>query len=448
MNNQRYRSWALPPKQAQRAIVPGWRNDVQFAPHAKSSEAINNTVLPETGSVLPFGNGRSYGDSCLNSAGDLIDTCRLNNIIAFDRINGVLTVESGAVFSDLLQIIVPAGWFLPVTPGTSQITVGGAIANDVHGKNHYKDGTFGCFVANLTLVTSTGVHTCSLNENTDLFRATIGGLGLTGVITSATINLMRIHSSDMNVDTQVFNSLDEFAEMSRPLHESYQYAVAWLDCTANAKSLGRGVFLNANHANEGTLQSNSSQPRLSIPVNFPSRTLNHFSIKAFNQLYFYMQRRNVGKQLQKHYHSYFYPLDAIGQWNRIYGSKGFYQYQFIVPLTELPTMKKILNVIVDSGMGSFLAVLKEFGKVPSPGMLSFPREGYCLALDFAYRAEKTEQLIARIDDMVVDAGGAAYPAKDRLMSAASFKQYFPLLNEFKQHVDPRFASDFWRRVNG
>ncbi len=448
MNNKRYRSWAMQPEQAQRAIVPGWRNDIQFPGASPSSKSTDTTMLTEATSVLPFGNGRSYGDSCLNSDGDLIDTCRLDNIIAFDRINGVLTVEPGVAFSDLLQIIVPAGWFLPVTPGTSQITVGGAIANDVHGKNHYRDGTFGCFVVNLTLANSTGLHVCSLSENAELFRATIGGLGLTGIITSATINLMRIHSSDMNVETQVFNSLDEFAEISRPLHESYQYAVAWLDCTANAKSLGRGVFLNANHADNGTLQYGSKHPGLNVPVNFPSRTLNHFSIKAFNQLYFYMQRRNVGKQLQKHYHSYFYPLDAIGQWHRIYGSKGFYQYQFIVPLTEISTMKKILTVIVESGMGSFLAVLKEFGKVSSPGMLSFPREGYCLALDFANRAEKTEQLIARIDGMVANAGGAAYPAKDRLMSATSFEQYFPQLNEFKQHVDPRFASDFWRRVNG
>ncbi len=439
MSSSRYRAWAHIPSVAQSAQVPMWRDNLA----ALLADADNKNTL------LPFGNGRSYGDSCLNSKGGLIDSKQLDRMLAFDREQGIVQVEAGISFEALLQCTVPHGWFLPVSPGTSQVSVGGAIANDVHGKNHHCDGSFGHFVQSITLLSSTGaVRECSLDTNKDLFCATIGGLGLTGFIASATIRLLRIDSTNMNVRTDVFHGLEEFAQLSKERRDDYRYTVAWLDCASNKRAFARGIFLSANHGTDGEKVAAQSGHKVSIPLSFPRFALNRYTIRAFNELYFRAQARHDGKTLSRHYQSYFYPLDAVGQWNRIYGRGGFHQYQFVVPLSEMAAMESIIKRIVESGLGSFLAVLKEFGSQVSPGMLSFPREGYCLALDFANRGEKTQRLINELDQMVLGAGGAAYPAKDRLMSAESFAAYFPRLSEFKAHVDPKFSSDFWRRVHG
>jgi len=439
MPADRYSAWGYKPPTEQYARSPVWRDVV--------STALTDSVEQEQ-SMLPFGNGRSYGDSCLNSSGQLIDSKNLDRFISFDRELGLICVEPGVSFATLLDIITPHGWFLPVSPGTSQVSVGGAIANDVHGKNHHCDGTFGCFVDNFVLLRSTGEQlVCSATKNANLFQATIGGLGLTGIITSATIRLLKISSTDMEVRTDEFHGLAQFAQLSRQRKDDYRYTVAWIDCVSDGNAFARGIFLSANHAETGKLANVKKSKPLGIPFSLPSWLLNRYSIKMFNQFYFHSQRRNGGKTKTQHYQSYFYPLDSISNWNRIYGSRGFYQYQFVVPLAKMDVLETILERIVESGMGSFLAVLKEFGQLPSPGMLSFPREGYCLALDFANRGKRTERLIFELDSMVREAGGAAYPAKDRLMCTESFQSYFPMLDKFKTQIDPHFSSDFWRRVS-
>ncbi len=433
MNSGRYKSWGLIDPPTQQASRPPW------CPAALEFDRDQT--------VLPFGNGRSYGDSCLNSDGVLLDTRSLNRFVSFDSEAGVLDAEPGVLLNDILQQTVPQGWFLPVTSGTSYVTLGGAVANDIHGKNHHCDGTFGRFVKALHVLRSDGeLLRCSAAENQDLFCATIGGLGLTGLITRISIQLIPIQSANLTIHLEAFSGLAEFQELSSRYRSECQYTVAWLDCISAGKNFCRGIFMAANHADEGELEPGPVAPRFSIPLNFPRWVLNQYSIKAFNSLYFHRQKSVANKPQNQHYQGFFYPLDALGAWNRIYGSKGFYQYQFVVPHEQVDVLERILHDIVKSGSGSFLAVLKEFGDIPSPGLLSFPRPGLCLALDFASRGARTEELIKRLDNQVQGAGGAAYPAKDRLMSAGAFEAYFEQAGKFVASMDPAFSSDFWRRV--
>jgi len=296
-------------------------------------------------------------------------------------------------------------------------------------------------------LTSDGVvHHCSPSNEAALFNATIGGLGLTGVLLTIELKLLRIASSFLDVRYDAFSSLEQFATLSSERRDDHRYTVAWMDCVTPGTA-GRGVLMSANHASTGELTVANAKPRLTVPFSCPSFMLNRHSIRAFNALYYAAQKRKTAALQREHYQPFFYPLDAIGKWNRIYGAKGFHQYQFVVPLDALPVLAEILDKVIASGNGSFLAVLKEFGSIASPGLLSFPRPGYCLALDFSHRGARTEQLINNLDTMVRDAGGAAYPAKDRLMSAESFQQYFPNWPVFTQFVDPACSSDFWRRVS-
>ena len=435
-----FRSWGTVPEQPQASNQPSWVTDI--APWLANQQR-----------TLAVGNGRSYGDSCLLRGHSVLQTTRLNRLIHFDPSTGILKAESGVRLSELLPIVIAQGWFLPVSPGTSFITLGGAVANDVHGKNHHCDGTFGRFVRQIELLRSDGDrHLCSQQENPELFAATVGGLGLTGVITSVEIQLIPISSSYLDVRIDAFSSLDEYANLSLSTMNDHRYNVAWMDCTARGTA-GRGVLMSANHSEASPEESPDAlwagelAPKISVPFNCPKHLLNRYSLRAFNALYYQMQKRKTGRLHQQHYQSFFYPLDAIGHWNRIYGNRGFHQYQFTLPKAALPVMSDLLTQITNSGMGSFLAVLKEFGDIPSPGLLSFPREGYCLALDFAERGEKTTRLIRRLDAQVRDAGGAAYPAKDKLMSAESFHQYFPEWRQFAELIDPKLSSDFWQRVS-
>ena len=429
-----YKSWAYNPTSEQKAVTPGW-TDFDLDIDAES--------------MLPYGNGRSYGDSGLNSEGIVIDNRALNRFIDFDAETGILKCESGILFSDILEVIVPQGWFLPVTPGTKYITLGGAIANDVHGKNHHKNGTFGRHVLSFELMRSNGERLlCSPKLNSDYFAATIGGLGLTGFVSWAEIQLKRIPSPFIKVETTAFHGLEEFYALSTEANDKYHYSVAWLDCASGGKQFARGLFMAGNFEEcEEKPRTSQSEPKISVPFNFPKKVINRYSIRAFNALYFNKNNLNSGKSAYQHYDPFFYPLDSIGNWNRIYGSQGFYQYQCVVPPSERHVMDEILNKIVDSGLGSFLAVLKEFGNLSSPGMLSFPRPGVCLALDFANRGNITEKLIQELDELVIEAGGSVYPAKDSRMSSRAFQSYFPNHNEFKTYIDPKFSSDFWRRVN-
>jgi len=432
-----YQSWGRYPKSEPRDVVPVyWQDD------GIELEQID-------GSVLAYGCGRSYGDSCLNNGNTLLDTTPLDRFIAFDEEHGLLRCEAGVTLAEILNVIVPRGWFLPTTPGTKFVTVGGAIANDVHGKNHHKAGTFGRHVTRFELLRSDGERViCAPDENADLFRATIGGLGLTGLIVWAEFEVRRVDGPFIAKEQIRFRNIDEFFEISADSDEGFEYTMAWVDCLATGKHLGRGLFMRGNHTWHKQIPHRAAEPRslFTLPVELPTFALNLATVKAFNSLYY---RSQIGKRSYQTvpYDPFFYPLDAIHEWHRLYGPPGFLQYQFVVPFREdRKIIKDILRQISHSGVVSFLAVLKVFGDVSSPGMLSFPRPGVTLALDFPFRNERTLNLLSQLDDIVRAHGGVLYPAKDARMSEANFQAFYPQWREFAQYIDPKFSSSFWRRV--
>ncbi len=411
--------------------------------------ADRRAALPETDtSMLPYGNGRSYGDSCLNQDGTLLHTRDLDRYIRFDPSTGLLDCEAGVLFSEILDLVVPQGWFLPATPGTKFVTVGGAIANDVHGKNHHKAGTFGRHVQAFELLRSDGNRLyCTPTENPTWFAATIGGLGLTGLVTWARIQLRRIPGPWMTSEIHRFDGLAGFFQLSEASDRDYEYTVAWIDCAAKGRGMGRGLFTRSNHAPAYPDQRPTAPTRrLKVPFVPPISLVNPLSLRIFNTLYYHRQRQPVA-HVTTHYEPHFYPLDGIRDWNRIYGPRGFMQYQCVVPPAEAEQcIQRLARLIAEAGGGSFLAVLKQFGELHSPGLLSFPRPGATLALDFPNNGKRTLQLLDRLDDVVATAGGAVYPAKDARMPGRLFRQYFPAWESFSKYIDPRFSSSFWRRV--
>lgn len=426
-------------------------------PHEALGLSSRHLPLPSSDSatVLPYGNGRSYGDSNLNPGGALLLGGQLDRFIDFDPATGVLRCEGGVLLHSILKLVVPQGWFLPVTPGTQFVTVGGAIANDVHGKNHHAAGSFGNHVRGLELLRSDGTRRlCSPTEHPEWFAATIGGLGLTGLITWAEVQLRRVANPYVDAESIRFRSLEEFFELSAASERDFEYTVSWIDCAFEGQRLGRGLFSRANHAPavldtqavpRGLPATVGEQTRR-VPVTPPISLINTLSLKSFNTLYFHKQRRDAERGLA-HYRPFFYPLDALLEWNRIYGPRGFYQYQSVVPHERaLPTTRRMLQAIAHSGMGSFLAVLKQFGEPASRGMLSFPQPGTTLALDFPNTGPRLMQLMAELDRIVLEAGGRLYPAKDGRFGAAMFKAGYPQWQAFSEFVDPRFSSGFWRRV--
>jgi FAD/FMN-containing dehydrogenase len=407
-----------------------------------------NAPLPDfEGSALPHGNGRSYGDSCLNPGGTLLHTRGIDRYITFDAATGILECEAGVLLSELLDLVVSQGWFLPVTPGTRLVTVGGAIANDVHGKNHHVAGSFGRHVLALELLRSDGERRlCSACESPEWFAATVGGLGLTGLITRVRLQLRRIHGPWLQVETQRFERLDDFFQLSAESASS-EYTVAWVDCLARGPALGRGVFMRADHVSALPPQHPQvATRRAAMPLTPPLSLVNSLTLRAFNTLYFHRAPRQPRQRI-RHYESFFYPLDGIADWNRMYGPRGFLQYQCVVPPDNAPmATAELLECIAASRRGSFLVVLKQFGATSSPGLLSFPRPGTTLALDFPNHGERTLQLLSQLDEVVLAAGGALYPAKDARMPPRMFAASFPRLPEFLPYVDPRFSSGLWRRV--
>ena len=406
--------------------------------------------LPAGHTMLPFGLGRSYGDSCLNDGGVLLTTPGLNRYIHLDPESGVLTCEGGVTFDDIIQTLLPRGWFLPVTPGTRFITVGGAIANDIHGKNHHTAGSFGCHVLGFELLRSDGSRRwCSPTENTDFFEATIGGLGLTGLITSAQFQLIPSYGPWYSVTHTRFANLTGFFEVDAQYRETAPYTVAWVDCVARGKQLGRGIYMSGNAAppaDQGKLAKAAKAKR--FPMNAPSWLLNGHTVRAFNQAYFHKESARP-RTFTSHYEPFFYPLDAVLDWNKLYGKSGFYQYQCVVPYDGArDPIREIIDRIAHSGQGSFLAVLKTFGDRTSPGWLSFPRRGITLALDFPNRGATTEKLFQELDDVVRQVKGALYPAKDARMPGDLFQSAFPRWRELDALRDPLFSSSFWRRVTG
>ncbi len=407
-----------------------------------------------TEKLLPYALGRSYGDSCLNSSHTHLLTQHLDRVLSFDRLRGILRCEAGLSLAAILELVLPEGWFLPVSPGTKWVSVGGAIANDVHGKNHHRAGNFGHHLREFELLRSDGQRlACSPTSNRDYFSATIGGLGLTGLITWAEIQLQPVLGPWIRQQTLCFANLEEFFTLSRQSLTHYAYTVAWIDSLAHGKNLGRGVFFQGNHGNKEDL-AQLTIPRKKLatavrtfPCDLPSWAFNRFSVGLFNQAYYRRQKMRGSAPTLVHYEPFFYPLDAVHHWNRMYGGKGFFQYQCVLPFAEgHQALGEMLRVIAQSGMGSFLAVLKEFGEIPSLGLLSFPRPGVTLALDFANRGAPLLALLDRLDAITRAAGGSVYPAKDARMSGEDFRCYFPRWEEFLAYIDPRFSSDFWRRV--
>jgi FAD/FMN-containing dehydrogenase len=427
-------SWGRWPRHEHRALVP--LHD-RFAGLPAGLEAP----------LLPYGNGRSYGDVCQNESGTLLKTRGLDRFISFDAQFGTLECEAGVLLSEIIDLVLPFGWFPPVTPGTSFVTVGGAIANDVHGKNHHRRGCFSHHVLEFQLCRSDGAaFTCTPLENREWFEATVGGLGLTGLITRAKLQLRRVPGVWMRGDSQRFSNLDQFFELSAQSDDDYEYSAAWIDCAAVGSALGRGVFTRGNHApgDGGAGRVKTRHMRFTPPFSL----VNRLSLRAFNQIY-YWRGSAVQPDALWHYRPFLYPLDSITEWNRMYGPAGFFQYQCVLPDRDAKqSIQEMLRRISASRIGSFLAVLKKFGDIVPLGMLSFARPGTTLALDFPNLGDVTGRLLASLDDITRSAGGAVYPAKDASMSAAAFREYFPAWREFARFIDPKFSSSFWRRVTG
>lgn len=421
--------------------ITNWGNYPRVQTSIKQSkfkEAIIQQIKSAT-NIIARGNGRCYGDSSLSQ--NICSTLQLNKILSFDEVTGIFECQSGMLLSEVLKIIVPKGFFLPVTPGTKFITIGGAIAADVHGKNHHKVGCFSKHVFSFDLLLENGTtYQCTPNQNVELFWQTCGGMGLTGIILSAKFHLKKIETAFIRQKTIKAANLSEVMQLFEA-NEQSTYSVAWIDCLAKGKNLGKSLLMLGEHANLSNLNNNKKPLRLhhkqqlSIPFYFPTFALNPLTINAFNFLYYNKQWATVKDNII-HYEPFFYPLDSIGNWNKMYGKKGFTQYQFVLPMENSRVgLSEILQTIADSGEGSFLAVLKLFGTADSRAIMSFPKRGYTLALDFKI-SPKVFLLLNQLDQLVLKYGGRLYLAKDARMSADFFKKTYPK----KVEKNPTFNS--------
>ncbi|MBX2965878.1 MAG: FAD-binding oxidoreductase [Cyclobacteriaceae bacterium] len=406
--------------------------------------------------AIPRGLGRSYADQATNNECGVINMQKLNRFIAFDDVNGILTCEAGVSLADIIQVFTPRGWFPMITPGTKFITIGGAIANNVHGKSHHADGSFINCVHNFTILLSDGrVVTANREENSDLFHANFGGLGLLGIILTATIQLRKIETTYFVQKAKAAKNLDEMLASIDESEAEYTSSVAWIDSMASGKNLGRGVLTMGNHATLAELPDKlKSNPlklekklKLNVPFYLPSFTLNTLTVKLLNTLLYFMQKNGAGIA---HYDKFFYPLDMINNWNRGYGKRGFIQYQFVLPDEKgKENIRTILTEITKSDCIPFLNVLKRFGNEQA-GLLSFPFKGYTFAIDFPIKP-KLKSFTKKLDNMVLDMGGRIYLGKDAYLDEATFKAMYPQYKEWlaiKEKYDPlnKFSSDLSRRI--
>ncbi len=418
-----------------------------------SREAEISEALASSDGLIARGLGRSYGDAAQLSGGTVLSSRGLNALGPIDA-NGVIEVGAGTSLDELLTYCTPQGWFLPVTPGTRQVTIGGAVAADVHGKNHHLDGSFADHVLQMRMVTPSGAVTISPNQDGALFWATMGGMGLTGMVCSVTLKLLPIETDQVLVDTERFSNLDGVMDAMTTGDESYRYSVAWVDCMARGSSLGRAVLTRADHARASDVDRPSlrapTPPKLSVPFSAPNGLLNPLTIKAFNELWFRSSpRRRTGKP--QSLASFFHPLDVLGDWNLLYGRRGFVQYQFCVPEEAGDTVRQAIEHLSSSGLASFLAVLKRFGP-SNPGPISFPMPGWTLALDLPVGPATLPRLLDDLDEKVLSAGGRIYFAKDARLSPDKVRAMYPDLDAFlavKNRVDPehRLTSDLARRLH-
>lgn len=424
-----YNSWGLYPYARQKGI----------------DLSSTSAVLPQLINILPQGNSKSYGDSCLNPDGIVISSKRVNKILSIDQKDGILSCEPGVTLRQIRDLVEPLRWALPVVPGTSLITVGGAVGNDVHGKNHYKNGTFGRHVIELELVKTSGERiTCSRNQNTHLFCATIGGLGLTGFIVKIVIQLEPLTAERIYYEQIKCPSLSSMLSLFDSSVKDYEYSMAWLDASRSNKNIGRGVFTRANRTPiscHGNLQSSPFSLNYVPPISL----VNEPSIRVFNALYRSLKpdkRYAITSQ-----DNFFFPLDSVHHWNRLYGRKGFVQYQFVIPREQSHVaLTKIFREAKKYRASSSLCVMKVFGDLDSPGVLSFPREGISVAMDFPLRGEPTMNMLESFDAIVAKHNGAIYPAKDAHIGGSRFKEFFPMYRKFLPYVDDGISSGFWNRV--
>ncbi|NYF80284.1 FAD-binding oxidoreductase [Granulicella arctica] len=411
--------------------------------------------LDQAGTIAR-GLGRSYGDCAINAGGQVIGMTRADRCLCFDEHTGTLTCEAGVSLERIIHDFAPCGWFPMITPGTKFVTVGGCIANDIHGKAHHAQGCFLNSVDSMTVLLASGeVVVASRSVNPDLFWATFGGMGLLGVILTATIRLRKIETTYFHQRSIRVNNLEEMLTALDEHDDTFPYSVATLDVLATGAHLGRGVLTLGDHASLDDLPSQlaadplriSGPPKLTVPFELPEFTLNPLSIRLVNAV---IQRIQASAAPIGHYESFFYPLDKIARWNRGYGCRGFTQYQFVIPFTDGPSrMREILTAILSSGELPFLNVLKRLGK-ESGGVLSFPQEGYTFAIDFPIR-RNTAALLRRLDAMVLDAGGRIYLGKDSYVEASTFRTMYPALDNWlatKAKYDPHcvFTSNLGRRV--
>ena len=442
-------------------LLSGWGNtapSLATVTTPRSDVEVAELLASSRGPLIARGLGRSYGDAAQCAGGTVVSNRALWHLSPIDPVSGLVTAGAGVSIDELISVALPAGFFVPVTPGTRQVTVGGAIAADIHGKNHHVEGSFMNHVTSMTLATPTGVVTVSPEHDPALFWATAGGMGLTGVVTQATIRLLPVESGYVTVDTERFNDLDSIMEAMQTGDANYRYSVAWVDCMTKGARLGRGVLTRGDHTPRAELSvrqqadafSVPTGPKLAIPFTPPSGLLNRLSISAFNELWYRKAPKKRDGEIQS-VGTFFHPLDGVALWNRLHGTKGFLQYQFAVSDAHGDVVRTAIEILSDAAVPSFLAVLKRFGP-HDPGPLSFPIEGWTLALDVPVGPPQLPAILDRLDTVVAEAGGRLYLAKDSRVSAELLRVMYPeihKLREVRERIDPKgiLASDLSRRLD-